>query len=324
MNLKKAQRGVCIQMTTKSKRNGFYYKSGLYLYKKYSSLSLMMLPVILYYIIFHYVPMYGAIIAFKDYNFADGIMHSPWIGLANFKRMFASGSFFEVFRNTLVISLYKLLTGFPAAILFAILLNELVCQKFKKTVQTISYLPHFLSWVVLGGMFTQLLSLSGPLNILLTKLGAEPVFFLGDKRCFRGVLVATALWKSVGWNSIIYLAALAGIDPQLYEAARIDGAGKFKQIVHVTLPSLVPVITIMFIFNVGAIVNDDFDQIFNLYNEAVYSVGDVISTYNYRIGMINNEYGYSTAVGLFKNVIAITLIIMTNFISKKFNDYGIW
>lgn len=315
---------VIKQKSQVESKEGFFYKSGLYRYKKYSALSLMLLPVIAYYIIFHYAPMYGAIIAFKDYSFMKGILGSPWVGLDQFRRMFSSYSFFEVFRNTLLISLYKLITGFPAPIVFAILLNELRCARFKKVVQTISYLPHFLSWVILGGMFMQLLSLSGPVNIMLGKLGITPIYFLGDTSYFRGVLVVTSLWKSVGWGSIIYLAALTGIDPQLYEAARMDGAGKLKQILHVTLPSLVPVITIMFIFSVGSIINDDFDQIFNLYNEAVYSVGDVISTYNYRVGLINNEYSYSTAVGLFKNVIAIALIVTTNFAAKKYNDYGIW
>lgn len=308
----------------KINKDSFYYKSGLYLYKKYSALTIMMLPVIAYYLIFCYGPMYGAIIAFKNFSFMKGIIGSPWVGFAHFRRMFASKSFFEVFRNTLLISIYKLIAGFPAPIVFAILLNELISQKFKKVVQTVSYLPHFLSWVILGGMFMQLLSLSGPINIVLKKMGMKTIFFLGDKRYFRSVLVVTSLWKGIGWGSIIYLAALTGIDPQLYEAARIDGAGKFRQIMNITLPSLIPVITIMFIFNVGAIVNDDFDQIFNLYNEAVYSVGDVISTYNYRMGMINNEYDYSTAVGLFKNVISVILIFITNLVSKRYSDYGIW
>ena len=312
------------RIASKASKDSFYYKSGLYLYRKYAALSLMLLPVIIYYIVFHYAPMYGVIIAFKNYSFSRGIIGSPWAGLANFKRMFASASFFEVFRNTLLISFYKLITGFPAPVVFAILLNELKNAKFKKTVQTISYLPHFLSWVILGGMFIQLLALSGPVNIMLSKLGISPVYFLGDVKYFRSVLVVTSLWKSIGWGSIIYLAALTGIDPQLYEAAKIDGAGKFKQILHVTLPALVPVITIMFIFSVGSIINDDFDQIFNLYNEAVYSVGDVISTYNYRIGLLNSEYSYSTAVGLFKNIISVVLIVSTNFIAKKYNDYGIW
>ena len=269
--------------------------------------------------------MYGVIIAFKDYNFAKGIIGSSWIGFENFERMFHSESFVQVFTNTLLISLYKLITGFPAPIIFALLLNELWNRKFKKVVQTISYLPYFLSWVVLGGMFMQLLSpSSGPINAVLKSMGIQPIFFLADVKWFRSVLVVTSLWKGVGWGSIIYLAALTGIDPELYEAAIMDGAGKWKQVLHITIPSLIPVMTIMFIFAVGGVINDDFDQIFNLYNEAVYSVGDVISTYNYRVGLISNEYGYSTAVGLFKNIIAIVLLAAANYITKRFSEYGIW
>ena len=170
----------------------------------------------------------------------------------------------------------------------------------------------------------QILSLNGPVNIALKSLGLEPMYFLGDKKYFRSVLVVTSIWKGVGWSSIVYLAALTSIDPQLYEAAKIDGANRFKQIIHVTLPALIPVITIMLIFQVGAVIKDDFDQIFNLYNEAVYSVGDVISTYTYRMGLIKNEYGYSTAVGLFKNVISVALIVVTNMISRQYSEYGIW
>ncbi len=308
-----------------AKKDSFWRRSGLYGYWKYKYLTLMFIPVIAFYAVFCYGPMYGIIIAFKDYNFAQGIMGSPWIGLENFERMFHSESFIQVFRNTLLLSLYKLITGFPAPILFALLLNELRCRRFKKTVQTISYLPYFLSWVVLGGLFIQLLSpSSGPINAILKAMGMQPIFFLGDVKWFRSVMVITSLWKGLGWGSIIYLAGLTGIDPELYEAATMDGAGKFKQVLHITLPSLVPVMTIMFIFAVGGVINDDFDQIFNLYNEAVYSVGDVISTYTYRVGLISNEYGYSTAVGLFKNIIAIALLAGTNFLTKRCSDYGIW
>ncbi len=297
----------------------------LRMYRKHKYLVLMFVPVVMYYLVFCYGPMYGITIAFKDYSFSKGILGSDWIGFDNFKRLFAAPSFREVFRNTLILSFYKLATGFPATIAFAILLNELQQIRFKKVVQTISYLPHFLSWVILGGMFIQLLSpSSGPINQLLSLIGMKPIYFLGDVKWFRFTLVITSLWKGVGWGSIIYLAAIAGIDTQLYEAAIIDGARKFKQIIHITIPSLAPVITIMLIFSVGSIINDDFDQIFNLYNEAVYSVGDVISTYNYRIGLIQNEYGYSTALGLFKNLISVSLILLTNFLAKKYNDYGIW
>ncbi|WP_226393186.1 ABC transporter permease [Ructibacterium gallinarum] len=319
------KKSKCGSGTSCGNKVSFWKKSGLYGYWKYKYLSLMFIPVVVFYIIFCYVPMYGVIIAFKDYNFAKGIIGSSWIGFENFERMFHSESFVQVFTNTLLISLYKLITGFPAPIIFALLLNELWNRKFKKVVQTISYLPYFLSWVVLGGMFMQLLSpSSGPINAVLKSMGIQPIFFLADVKWFRSVLVVTSLWKGVGWGSIIYLAALTGIDPELYEAAIMDGAGKWKQVLHITIPSLIPVMTIMFIFAVGGVINDDFDQIFNLYNEAVYSVGDVISTYNYRVGLISNEYGYSTAVGLFKNIIAIVLLAAANYITKRFSEYGIW
>ncbi|WP_105618246.1 ABC transporter permease [Vallitalea okinawensis] len=294
-------------------------------YWKNRYLLLLLLPGIIFFIVFKYIPMYGLQIAFKDYKFLLGIHESPWIGLDTFRKMFAMESFWQVFRNTLVISFYQLVIGFPAPIIFALLLNEVRKMKFKKVVQTISYLPHFVSWVVLGGLFMQFLSPSiGPINILIKALGGQPIYFLADTDWFRTVLVSTEVWKGLGWNSIIYLAALSGIDPALYEAAKIDGAGRFKQVIHVTIPSLIPIITIMIIFATGKVVNDNFDQVFNLYNPAVYSVGDVLSTYTYRRGVVNMEYSFATAVGLFKNVISFGLVVGTNYIARRINDYGLW
>jgi len=294
-------------------------------YWKFRYLILLFIPAVIYYGIFHYGPLYGIQIAFKNFIARDGIWKSPWVGLENFRMLFSMGSFKEVFRNTLIISSYKLVFGFPAPILFAILLNEIRGLRFKKAVQTISYLPHFVSWVVLGGLFMQFLSPStGPINIILKNLGISPIYFLGDRRWFRSVLVLTSIWKGIGWGSIIYLASLTGIDPQLYEAAEIDGAGRFQKALHITLPSLTPVITIMLIFAVGGIVGDDFDQIFNLYNAGVYSVGDVLSTYVYRIGLLDMKYSFSTAVGLFRNVISFALIIITNVVAKRVSEYGLW
>jgi putative aldouronate transport system permease protein len=210
-------------------------------------------------------------------------------------------------------------------IIFAILLNEIRHIRYKKVTQTLSYLPHFISWVVLGGLFRQFLSPSiGPINIAIKALGFDPIFFLGDPSWFRFTVVVTSIWKGVGWGSIIYLATIAGIDPQLYEAAVIDGAGRFRRVLHITIPSLAPVITIMLIFALRGIVLDDFDQIFNLYNPAVYSVGDVLSTYIYRVGLVNFEFSMSTAVNLFRNLIAFVLIIMANAAAKRINEYGIW
>lgn len=294
-------------------------------YRKNIYLVLLFLPGIIYYFVFAYGPMYGIQIAFKNYIFRKGITGSPWVGLEHFQYMWGLESFWEVFRNTLIISVYKFAWGFPAPIILAILLNELRNQKFKKVVQTISYLPHFVSWVVLAGVFVQFLSpSSGPINIILKSFGLKPIFFLGDVKWFRSVLVGTSVWKGIGWGTIIYLAALSGIDPNIYEAADIDGASRFQKIMKITLPSLAPVVTIMLIFSIKGLVADDFDQIFNLYNEGVYSVGDVISTYTFRMGLEQMMYSFSTAVGLFKNLIAFALIWVANTIAKRINDYGIW
>jgi putative aldouronate transport system permease protein len=285
----------------------------------------LFLPALIYYAVFCYAPLYGIQIAFKNFIFRLGIMKSPWVGLVNFQRLFGMGSFRQVFRNTVIISGLKLIFGFPAPIIFALLLNEMRALRFKKLVQTLSYLPHFVSWVILGGLFMQFLSPStGPINIVLKAMGLKSIYFLADKNWFRPVLILTSIWKGVGWGSIIYLASLSGIDPGLYEAADIDGAGRFRKAVSITLPSLIPVITIMFIFSVGSIVKDDFDQIFNLYNPAVYSVGDVLGTYTYRVGLVEMQYSFSTAVGLFTNVISFALIVLTNTITKRVNEYGLW
>lgn len=308
-------------LTAKRKKRSEFYK-----YWQYRYLTLMLVFTIAYYIIFHYVPMYGIQIAFKSYKLRLGIWGSPWIGFQNFIDLFSVGSFWEVLGNTLIISFYKLVFGFPAPIILAILLNEVSNVFFKKSVQTISYLPHFVSWVVLGGLFLQLLSpSSGPVNSILNALGIKPIYFLADPKWFRTVLVVTGVWKEIGWGSIIYLAAITGIDPEIYEAATVDGANRLQRIRHITIPSLAPVVTIMLIFAIGGIIKDDFDQIFNLMNSpTVYQVGDVLSTYTYRMGMVQMEYSFATAVGLFKNIIAFVLIMITNTVTKRINEYGIW
>ena len=270
-------------------------------------------------------PLYGVQIAFKDYSYTKGIWGSPWVGFQTFIDIFNTASFWQVFKNTLIISVYKFAISFPVPIIFAIFLNELRGKMFKKAVQTISYLPHFISWVVLGGICVQLLSpTTGPVNMLIKAIGLEPIYFLGDSNWFRTTLVLTAVWKSFGWGSIVYLAALTGIDPTLYEAAYMDGANRFQRIIHITIPSITPVITIMLIMNIGTIVNDDFDQVFNLYNSAVYNVGDVLSTYTYRVGLVDMDYSFGTAVGLFKNVLAFALVTLANTISKRISEYSLW
>lgn len=299
--------------------------SEFYKYWKYKYLTLLLLPAILYFAIFMYGPLYGLQIAFKNYTFFDGIWGSAWVGLEHFERLWQLESFKEVFRNTIMISLYKFAFGFPAPIIFAILLNELKNMMFKRVVQTISYFPYFVSWVILAGIFTQFLSPSiGPVNILLQSLGLEPIYFLADTSWFRTVLVSTDVWRELGWGTIIYLAALSGINPELYEVSKVDGASRFQRIRYVTLPGLYPVITIMMVLSIGKLINDDFDQVFNLYNPAVYSVGDVLSTYTYRYGLVNMEYSFATAVGLFKNVISLVMVLGANALARRLNDYGLW
>lgn len=294
-------------------------------WRKYGFYYLMLAPAIICFIIFNYIPMYGVIIAFKNYRFIDGIIGSPWIGMENFNQLFNDIFFWRILRNTLIISGLHILFGFPAPIVLALLFNEIINGRFKKIVQTISYLPHFMSWVILSGIMIELLSPSrGAINFVITLFGGKPIHFLADPDTFVGVLVASHLWQSIGWGSIIYLAAIAGINQDQYESATIDGANRFQQMRYITLPSLIPVMTVLFILNVGGVMNAGFDQIFNLYNPAVYSVADIIDTYVYRIGLIDTKYGFSTAVGLFKNVVALVLVIGTNYIVKRFNEYGIW
>ncbi len=295
------------------------------LVKKHRYLYILMLPCITYFIIFKYVPIYGVIISFKDFKIKEGITGSQWVGLENFKMIFASTTFISVFWNTIIINFYKLVFGFPAPIILALLLNELKYIKYKKAIQTITYMPYFLSWVVVAGLFLQLLSPSnGPIAYMFRSFGLKPIYFLGDPKWFRSSMVVTGIWKSIGWDSIIYLASLSSIDPQLYEAAIIDGARRAQRIRYVTIPSIKQIIVIMLILSSGSIMDDNFEQIFNFLNDAVLSKGDVISTYVYRMGLVKMRYSYATAVDLFKNVVAFILVFISNFIAKKAGEEGIW
>ncbi len=287
----------------------------------------MFLPVVVYFVIFKYIPMAGIVIAFKDYKIKYGMFGSEWVGLANFTKAFATPTFARSVTNTLTISGLKLLFGFPAPIILALMLNEVSHVRFKKTVQTITYLPHFLSWVVLAGMFQQLLSPNnGAVNAVLRDVFGvqKSIYFLGDNHYFRGTLVVTDIWKNVGWSSILYLATISGIDQALYEAATVDGATRWQCTRYITIPSLVSTIVIMLILNVGSIMDAGFDQVFNLYNSAVYKTGDIIDTYVYRYGMGDMKYSLATAVGLFKNVIAFILVVGTNLITRRISGEGIW
>jgi len=286
---------------------------------KYKAFYLMLIPGLIYVVMFRYMPIMGAHIAFKDYKIFKGMWGSPWCGLDNFERLFQSANFYQIMANTMIISLYKIVIGFPIPIILALMLNEVNNMAFKKTVQTIAYLPHFISWVVIASLANSLLSPSdGVINQLLQKLGAEPIFFMGDSRYFRGVLVVSDIWKEMGWSAIIYLAALAGIPLDMYEAATIDGATKMQRLLYITLPSLVPTIIIMLLLRIGGILNAGFEQIFTMYNVAVYDVADIIDTYVYRVGIRETKYGFSAAVGLFKSVIAFTLVVSCNWLSRKF------
>ncbi len=305
--------------------NGSVFKRQVKDYWKNRYLLLLLLPGLLFYVLFRYKPMYGILIAFKDYRLTLGVWASPWNDLEFYRRTFLSKNFWEVFKNTLILSSYKLLFGFPAPILLALLLNEVKNGLYKRVVQTITYIPYFISWVVLSGIFIDILSPSaGPINFILKELTGKTVYFLGDPSYFRGTMVGLSVWKGIGYGAVVYLAALAGVNPELYEAAFMDGANRWKQAIYITLPSLLPVIVILFILNIGSIVEDDFDQIFNFYKPAVYSVGDVLSTYVYRQGIKQMQYSYATVVGLFQNVLAFILVLFTNKISKKVGEYGIW
>ncbi|WP_227793404.1 ABC transporter permease [Paenibacillus guangzhouensis] len=294
--------------------------------KQYRVLLIMLIPAMIYYIIFHYLPMYGVLLAFKDFKITEGILGSPWAGLRHFEKIMNDTYFFTVLKNTIIISLYKLVFGFPVPIIFALLLSEISNVKFKKMVQTVSYLPHFISWVVLAGIFFTLFSLDGPINGIVKMFGGDPMLFLADDRYFRTILVVTSIFQGFGWGSIIYFAAISSIDPQLYEAAVLDGASRFKRMVYISIPMLAPVIAIMLILSMSGILDAGFDQIFNMYNVKVYNVSDIIDTYVYRKGLIEMNYSYATAVGLFKSVVALILIVIVNQTVKWIGgkEHAIW
>ena len=294
-------------------------------YWKYRYLMMLLIPSVVMLIIFKYVPMYGVTIAFKDFKLRKGIMGSPWVGFDVFEKVFSMPVFWTAFKNTAVLGIMNLIVGFPLPILLALLLNEIHNERYKKVLQTISYLPHFVSWITLSGLFIQLLSPStGPVAGLFRLFGAEPYYFMGEVSTFRWVLVVTGAWKGVGWGSIVYLAALSGVDQEMYEAALIDGANRFQRVWYITLPSILPTITIMLILRAGSILADNFDQIYNMSNSAMYEVANVLGVYTYELGLKNMRYAESTAVSLFLNVISLALVLLTNWVSTKVNDYGIW
>ncbi|MDR6879388.1 MULTISPECIES: sugar ABC transporter permease [Bacillales] len=300
-------------------------KKGLLYYIKLDYLLYLMLLIPIAYIVtFKYAPMYGIQIAFKDYNIFQGVNMSPWNNFETFKQIFSSPQFYQVVRNTLMLNCLDLILGFPAPIVLAILLNELVWNKFKKISQTILYLPHFLSWVIIGGIVAQLLSPTGMLNSLISDMGGPSLPFLTNKYVWVATYSLIGVWQNAGWGTILYLAAMTGIDKQLYEAADADGAGRFRKIWHITLPGIRPTIVILLILQLGNIMAINFDRPFNIQNNLVMDFGDVISTYVYRVGIQSANFSIGAAVGLFQSVICLIFLVTSNFISRKLGENGIW
>ncbi|MGX1830309.1 ABC transporter permease [Paenibacillus taichungensis] len=287
-------------------------------------LYIMMIPVIGYYLIFHYGPMYGAIIAFKDYSPMKGILGSDWVGLKHFEEFFNSYYFLRVLKNTLLISLYTLVFEFPAPIILALLINEVRKRTFKRVVQTITYMPYFISLVVICGIITDFTNADGLINRLIMTLGYDGQAMLQKPELFRPIYVLSEIWQRIGWESIIYIAALMSIDLEQYEAAKIDGASRLKQMFHITLPGLLPIITIMFILRMGNMLNVGFEKIILLYNPVTYETADVISSFVYRKGLLEFGWSYSSAVGLFNSVINLVLLISANYISRRVSQNSLW
>lgn len=286
---------------------------------------LLLVPGLIFLLLFKYSPMYGVVIAFQDFNIFSGIGGSEWVGLEQFQRLVHSEDFLKVLTNTLLISFYKIAILFPIPILIALILNEVRKMFFKRTIQTIIYLPHFLSWVIISGLFVNILSPSGGLvNEIIRSFGREPITFLQDNAFFRSVVVFTAGWKETGWNAIIFIAAIAGIDQEQYEAASIDGAGRIRKMISISLPGILPTIVLMFILRIGGLLEAGTEQILTMYNPLVYDSGDVIGTYVYRMGLGQQDYSFSTAVGLFNSVVGFLLIVGGNMLSKKFLKRSIW
>lgn len=288
------------------------------------SLYVLILPVILFYVLFAYKPMYGALIAFKDYRPALGFSGSEWVGLENFKRFFEGIYFERLLRNTVLLSLYNLIFGFPAPIILALMLNEVKSSKFKRLTQTVTYLPHFISMIVVAGMITNFCMTTGLINDIIVFFGGEATPLLQNPKYYRTIYVVSGIWQQIGWGSIVYLSALAGVDSQLYEAAAIDGAGKWKQMIHVTLPGIAPTVIIMLIMRIGQLMSMGYQKTILLYNAATYETADIIASYVYRVGLLEQEWSYSTAIGLFNAAINLILIVAANKISKKLTQTSLW
>lgn len=284
----------------------------------------MLLPGMIFLVIFSIIPMFGIVMAFQNFVPAKGIFGSKFVGLAQFQRLFMLPDFRQILENTLIIALSKIIVGTLLAIVFAVLLNECRNVRYKRFIQTAVYLPHFLSWVILAVMFSNIFSYTGIINQLVTALGGEPVMFMISNTWFRPIIIGTDVWKEFGYNAVIYVAAMTSIDPSLYEAADIDGAGRWKKIMHITLPGILPTIILMGTLSIGNVLNAGFDQVFNMYSPLVYRTGDIIDTYVYREGLVNIQYSFATAVGLFKSIISFALLTTAYKLADKFCGYRIF
>lgn len=293
--------------------------------RKYKALYLISLPGILFFIVFKYLPLAGSVMAFQNYNIYKGFTGSPWVGLDQFRRMFTYPEFLRILENTVLIGLYDMVFAFPIPIIFALLLNEVRKAVYKRILQTIVYLPHFLSWIIIGGIMIGILSpTTGIINQVLNAFGIDSIYFLGEESYIRSILVGTGIWKDSGWGTIIYLAALAGVNPELYEAAKIDGASRWKQTISITIPTILPTITIMFLLHIGNFLDFGFERVFVFINSLNESHGDILDTYIYRVGLIDQQYSYTTAIGLFKSVIGLLLVMIGNTLSKKASGEGLY
>jgi putative aldouronate transport system permease protein len=291
---------------------------------KYKALYFISIPGILYFLIFKYVPLMGSIIAFKDYNIFAGIWDSTWVGLKHFQALFQNPDSIRVLKNTLLLSFYDILI-FPAPLILALLLNELRLVLYKRFIQTIVYMPHFLSWVIISGLFIGILSpTTGIVNKLIEWLGHESIYFMGSEDFIRPILVLTYLWQSVGWGTIIYLAALAGVNPELYEAAKVDGANRLQQILNVTLPAILPTFSILFLLHIGHFLDFGFERVYVFLNPLNQANGDILDTYIYEVGLRNAQYSFTTAMGLFKSVVGLVLLVLANFVSKKVSGNSLY
>lgn len=301
------------------KKNSF-----IHILKRDAILYLLLLLPILYIIVFRYAPIYGVVMAFQDYNIFAGISGSEWVGLDVFKFIFSQDSFYRALKNTLALNLMDLVAGFPAPIILALLLNELRYARFKKITQTVLYLPHFLSWVIIGGMVYLMFSTGGIVNTFLDNLGFAKIEFLSQKISWLGMYIGVGVWQNVGWGTILYLAAMTGINKELYEASDMDGCSRLRKVWHITLPGIKPTINILLILQIGRMISIGFDRPFVMGNSLVNEYSDVISTYVYRIGIGSGDFSQATAVGLFQSIVGLVLLIAANFVANKLGEQGIW